>query len=60
MVQRLRGCSCEISVEAVKTAIQQGLILAENPTNAKENRKIIELRANPEDVQRTALTFYDL
>jgi hypothetical protein len=44
----------------VKTAIQQGLILAENPTNAKENRKIIELRANPEDVQRTALTFYDL
>ena len=50
----------EITVQAVKTAIQQGLVLAENPANANENRKTIELKANAEDVRKTALTFYDL
>jgi hypothetical protein len=48
----------EISVQAVKTAIRQGLALAEDPANAKENRKTIELRANAEDVKKIALTFY--
>jgi hypothetical protein len=50
----------EITVQSVKTAIQQGLVLAENPANAKTNRKTIELNANAEDVRKTALTFYDL
>jgi glycosyltransferase involved in cell wall biosynthesis len=49
----------EITVQAVKTAIQQGLVLAENPANAKTNRKSIELKANAEDVQKIALTFYN-
>jgi len=50
----------EITVQSVKTAIQQGLVLAEDPANAKENRTTIELRASAEDVQKIALTFYDL
>jgi hypothetical protein len=50
----------EITVQAVKTAIQQGLLLADDPANAKTNRKTIELKANAEDVRKTALTFYDL
>jgi hypothetical protein len=49
----------EITLQAVKTAIQQGLVLAENPANAKTNRKSIELKANAEDVQKIALTFYN-
>jgi len=49
----------EISVQAEKTAIQQGLVLAENPANAKENRKTIELRANAEDVREIAMGFYE-
>jgi glycosyltransferase involved in cell wall biosynthesis len=50
----------EITIQAVKTAIRQGLVLAEDPANAKENRTTIELRASAEDVQKIALTFYDL
>jgi glycosyltransferase involved in cell wall biosynthesis len=49
----------EITVQSVKTAIQQGLVLAEDPENAKTNRKTIELKANAEDVQKIALTFYN-
>ena len=49
----------EITVQAVKTAIQQGLALAEDPANAKTNRNTIELKANAEDVQKIALTFYN-
>jgi glycosyltransferase involved in cell wall biosynthesis len=49
----------EITVQAVKNAIEQGLVLAEDPSNAKTNRKTIELRANAEDVQKIALTFYN-
>jgi len=49
----------EITVQAVKTAIQQGLVLSEDPENAKTNRKTIELKANAEDVQKIALTFYN-
>jgi len=48
----------EITVQAVKTAIQQGLVLADDPANAMTNRKTIELRANAEDVKKIALTFY--
>ena len=50
----------EITVPAVKTAIQQGLVLAEDPENAKTNRKTIELKANAEAVRKTALTFYEV
>jgi len=49
----------EITIQAVKTAIQQGLVLAEDPENAVTNRKTIELKANAEDVQKIALTFYN-
>jgi len=49
----------EITVQAVKTAIRQGLVLAEDPENARTNRKTIELRATAEDVQKIALTFYN-
>jgi hypothetical protein len=49
----------EITVQSVKTAIQQGLVLAQDPENAKTNRKTIELKANAEDVQKIALTFYN-
>jgi len=50
----------EITLDAVMTAIRQGLVLAEGPENAKTNHKTIELKANAEDVRKTALTFYDL
>jgi len=49
----------EITVQSVKTAIQQGLVLAEDPANAKTNRTTIELKAKAEDVQKIALTFYN-
>jgi len=49
----------ETTIQAVKTAIKQGLVLAEDPENAKTNRKTIELKANAEDVQKIALTFYN-
>jgi glycosyltransferase involved in cell wall biosynthesis len=42
----------EITVQAVNTAIQQGLVLAEDPANARTNRKTIERRANAEDVRK--------
>jgi glycogen synthase len=50
----------EITVQAVKTAIQQGLVLADDPANAMTNRKTIELKANAEDVRKTALTFFEI
>ena len=50
----------EISVDAVKSAIRQGLALAEDPTNAQVNLKAIELGANAEEAQKTALTYYGL
>jgi hypothetical protein len=34
------------------------LVLAEDPANAKTNRKTIELKANAEDVQKVAVRFY--
>jgi hypothetical protein len=49
----------EITVDAVKTAIMQGLALADNPVNTKQNRETIELKANAEVVQKIALTFYN-
>ena len=50
----------EISVDAVKSAIRQGLALAEDPTNTQVNLKAIELWANAEEAQKTALTYYGL
>jgi len=49
----------EITVDAVKTAIMQGLALADNAVNTKQNRETIELKANAEVVQKIALTFYN-
>jgi len=48
----------EITVRSVKTAIQQGLVIAEDPANAKTNRKTIELKANAEDVRQIVMGFY--
>jgi hypothetical protein len=44
----------------VKSAIRQGLALAEDPTNAQVNLKAIELWSNAEEAQKTALTYYGL
>jgi hypothetical protein len=49
----------EITVPAVKTAIREGLKLAENPANAEKNLETIKARASAEMVKKIALTFYD-
>ena len=48
----------EISVSAVKVAILQALVLAEDPQNAQENLATIRSRAGAEQVKLTALGFY--
>jgi glycosyltransferase involved in cell wall biosynthesis len=48
----------EISVPAVKVAILQALVLAEDPQNAQANLATIRSRAGAEQVKLTALGFY--
>jgi hypothetical protein len=48
----------EITVPAVKTAIREGLKLAEDHANAEKNLETIKARASAEMVKKVALTFY--
>jgi glycosyltransferase involved in cell wall biosynthesis len=49
----------EITVPAVKTAIREGLELAEDPASAEKNLKTIKNKASVGTVKKIALTFYD-